>query len=229
VKLDAPFYAQTMDFSCGPACVVMALGYFNLASPLDRDLEVEIWRETNAVETGGCGRYGAAAPLALRGLRPHIICSAAGLGLMDSVHERVAGIDPGTLEFFHVMQQRLCARNGVTEEQRQPALADIRVALSAERLVLALVSTALFPEEEDELPHWVLVTGMRDNELLVHNPLDGAEKAHRPVAAQALLASAARFREQSLLSVDSREWSGGEPVVEPPLPEDFLDYSYEPA
>ena len=229
MKLETPFYAQTMDFSCGSACVVMALGHFNLASPLDRDLEVEIWRETNAVEVGGCGRYGVAAPLALRGLRPHIVCSANGLGLMDRVHERVSGIDPGALKFFHVMQQRLCARNGVTEEQRQPTLADIRAALAAERLVLALVSTALFPEEEDEISHWVLVTGMRDNKLLVHNPLDGPEKAHRPVVAQALLASAAKLGEQSLVTIGSREWSGGEPVVEPALPEEFLDYSYEPA
>ena len=70
---------------------------------------------------------------------------------------------------------------------------------------------------------------MRDNKLLVHNPLDGPEKAHRPVVAQALLASAAKLGEQSLVTIGSREWSGGEPVVEPALPEEFLDYSYEPA
>nr|AIF02481.1 GCN5-related N-acetyltransferase [uncultured marine group II/III euryarchaeote KM3_157_C11] len=218
-----------MEFSCGSACALMALGHFNLAGPLDRDLEVEVWRETNAIEIGGCGRYGVAAPLALRGLRPHIISSADGLGLMERVHERITGIDPGTLEFFHVMQQRLCARNGVTEERRQPALADIRAALASERLVLALVSTALFPEESDEIPHWVLVTGLRGSELLVHNPLDPPERAHRPVAAKALLASATQFGEQALVSVGSREWPDGDAVAELPLPDGFLEYHYEPA
>ena len=229
MKLEAPFYAQTMEFSCGSACALMALGHFGMAGPLDRDLEVEVWRETQAVEIGGCGRYGVAAPLALRGLRPHIISTANGLGLMERVHERVAGVDPGTLEFFHVMQQRLCARNGVTEEQRGPVLADVRDALGAERLVLALVSTALFPEEQDEIPHWVLVAGARGGELLVHNPLDAPEQAHRPVAAKAMLASAAQFGEQALVTVGSREWPDGEPVAEPSLPGGFLEYRYEPA
>ena len=229
MQLDAPFYAQTMEFSCGAACALMALGHFNLAGPLDRDLEVEVWRETNAVEIGGCGRYGVAAPLALRGLRPHIISSADGQGLMERIHERVAGVDPGPLEFFHVMQQRLCARNGVTEERRQPALGDIRAALTAERLVLALVSTALFPEEEDEISHWILVTGLRGSDLLVHNPLDPPERAHRPVAASALLASALQFGEQALVSVGSRAWPDGDAVAEPALPGDFLDYNYQPA
>ena len=227
MKLEAPFYAQTMEFSCGSACALMALGHYGMAGPLDRDLEVEVWRETQAVEIGGCGRYGVAAPLALRGLRPHIISSADGLGLMERVHERVTGIDPGTLEFFHVMQQRLCARNGVTEEQRGPVLADVHDALGAERLVLALVSTNLFPEEEEDIPHWVLVTGARDSKLLVHNPLDGPEKAHRPVVAQALLASGAKFGEQSLVTVGSREWPDGKSVATSPMPEGFLDYSYE--
>ena len=229
MKLEAPFYAQTMEFSCGSACALMALGHFNLADPLDRDLEVEVWRETNAIEIGGCGRYGVAAPLALRGLRPHIISSADGQGLMERIHERVAGVDPGTLEFFHVMQQRLCARNDVTEERRQPALGDIRAALAAERLALALVSTALFPEERDEIPHWVMVTGMRGSELLVHNPLDPPERAHRPVAAAALLASAAQFGEQVLVTVGSRRWPSGDAVAEPSLPDGFLEYRYEPA
>ena len=93
MKLEAPFYAQTMEFSCGSACALMALGHFGMAGPLDRDLEVEVWRETQAVEIGGCGRYGVAAPLALRGLRPHIISSADGQGLMERIHERVAGVE----------------------------------------------------------------------------------------------------------------------------------------
>ena len=98
-----------------------------------------------------------------------------------------------------------------------------------QRLALALVSTALFPEERDEIPHWVMVTGVRGSELLVHNPLDPPERAHRPVAAAALLASAAQFGEQALVSVGSRAWPDGEPVVEPALPRDFLDYNYQPA
>ena len=73
MRLDVPLFTQTSDFSCGSACVGMALKYFNFVSELNRDLEYELWRETNAVEMKGAGRYGVCAPLSVRGLYPHII------------------------------------------------------------------------------------------------------------------------------------------------------------
>ena len=48
MNLDVPLYTQSSDFSCGSACVAMILKYYNFVSNLDRDLEIELWRETNA-------------------------------------------------------------------------------------------------------------------------------------------------------------------------------------
>ena len=72
------------------------------------------------------------------------------------------------------------------------------------------------------------MTGLRGSDLLVHNPLDPPERAHRPVAASALLASAAQFGEQALVTVGSRRWPDGDAVTEPSLPDGFLEYRYEP-
>ena len=83
MNLDVPLYTQSSDFSCGSACVAMILKYYNFVSNLDRDLEIELWRETNAVEMKGAGRYGVCAPLSVRGLYPHIITDNPGLGLIE--------------------------------------------------------------------------------------------------------------------------------------------------
>ncbi len=111
MNLDVPLYAQTSDFSCGSACVAMILKYYNFVSNLDRDLEYELWRETNAVEMKGAGRYGVCAPLSVRGLYPHIITDNPGLGLIERAKTYIKsnGGSEHYLEFFHDMQKRACA------------------------------------------------------------------------------------------------------------------------
>ena len=160
MNLDVPLYAQTSDFSCGSACVAMILKYYNFVSNLDRDLEYELWRETNAVEMKGAGRYGVCAPLSVRGLYPHIITDNPGLGLIERAKTYIKsnGGSEHYLEFFHDMQKRACALNGTTQEVRKPELKDIRDALNADRVMMALVSTIIFEEEDEDIPHWIVIT-----------------------------------------------------------------------
>ena len=160
MNLEVPLYTQSMDFSCGSACVAMALKYFNFVSNMDRDLEVELWRETNAVEMKGAGRYGVCAPLSVRGLHPHIITDNPDLGLIERAKTYVKsnGGNENYLIFFHDMQKRVCALNGTTQEIRKPTLEDIREAIQADRICIALVSTIIFEEEDEDIPHWIVIT-----------------------------------------------------------------------
>ena len=226
VNLDIPLYTQSMDFSCGSACVAMALKYFNFVSKMDRDLEVELWRETNAVEMKGAGRYGVCAPLAVRGLYPHIITDTAGLGLIERAKTYIKDGkgSENYLEFFHDMQKRVCAMNGTTQEIRKPTLQDIREALQADRVLIALVSTIIFEEEDENIPHWIVITG-EDNEILtVNNPIDEDQsKAHRPIYFDDLYTNADRYKEITLISVGKKAF-GKELVPEPELPTKYLEY-----
>ena len=174
MNLDVPLYTQSSDFSCGSACVAMILKYYNFVSNLDRDLEIELWRETNAVEMKGAGRYGVCAPLSVRGLYPHIITDNPGLGLIERAKTYIKsnGGSEHYLEFFHDMQKRVCALNGTTQEIRKPELKDIRDALNADRVMMALVSTIIFEEEDEDIPHWIVITGEDNGILTVNNPID---------------------------------------------------------
>jgi hypothetical protein len=48
--LEVPFYRQRFEFTCGAACLMMAMKYFDPSLKLTKDLEIDIWREANLVE-----------------------------------------------------------------------------------------------------------------------------------------------------------------------------------
>ena len=222
--LPVPYYRQTMDFSCGPAAVLMALGHFGCVEHLDRDLEVDIFRETTAVEVGGADRFGLSVPLARHGLYPHIISDARGLGFLG-VRLRDLDIDHRAVRFFHRMQRRRAARLGVTAERRRPRVGDLRAALERGELPLVLVSTWLFGDADD-IPHWVVVTAVTDDTVRLHNPLDPPRRAHRCVAVQRLFETRRPYNERTVVLVGQEPHAGREPVAEPAAPKAYLDYDY---
>src|SRR3982750_740356 len=64
-----PYYNQSLDFTCGPASLMMAMTALDKSQPIDRAHELQLWREANTVFMGqghpGSSPYG----LALAGWR----------------------------------------------------------------------------------------------------------------------------------------------------------------
>lgn len=225
MRLEVPHYTQTTDFSCGPACAAMALKYFNFVSEINRDLEIELWRETSAVEMYGAGRYGVSAPLTVRGLNVHIITDNPGLGLIERAKKYVKSLKGSIsyLEFFYDMQKRTCSLNGATQEIKKPTLQDIREALQSDRVLFALVSTIIFEEEDEDIPHWIVITGEENGILTVNNPIDNDEsKSHRPIYFEDLYTNVEPYQETTLISVGTKSLNK-EPVPEPELPTKYLE------
>ena len=122
------------------------------------------------------------------------------------------------------MQKRVCALNGTTQEIRKPELKDIRDALNADRVMMALVSTIIFEEEDEDIPHWIVITGEDNGILTVNNPIDEDQsKAHRPIYFEDLYTNAAKYQEITLISVGTKAISK-ELVPEPPLSDKYLEY-----
>src|SRR5471032_740212 len=71
--LSAPFYGQTLDFTCGPCALLMAMAALDSSTLLDRAEEIRIWREATTVFMaaghGGCGLHGLALAAERRGFR----------------------------------------------------------------------------------------------------------------------------------------------------------------
>ena len=160
----APAYErQKTEFTCGPACALLALGRGGTAPPRGLDAEMEIWRE--ATYTVGVGHFGLAGAIARRGARVHVITSSPGPVVGVSRAHMATGHVREAIHRKHVDQARAL---GVTWEFREPAPQDLVRALAAGRRVVVLVDLASLNGET--MPHWVLAWGAVGDHVLVHDP-----------------------------------------------------------
>jgi len=58
-----PYYAQSAEFTCGPACVLMVFKFFKPPLKLNRSLEFEVWRQCNMIGAKGSDPCGLSVPL----------------------------------------------------------------------------------------------------------------------------------------------------------------------
>ena len=89
---------------------------------------------------------------------------------------------------------------------------------------MALVSTIIFEEEDEDIPHWILITGEDNGILTVNNPIDDdSAKAHRPIYFEDLYTNVEMYQETTLISVGTKSISK-DLVPEPPLSDKYLEY-----
>lgn len=177
VRLRVPYYAQTEEFTCGPACVVMVLGANRHAKKLDKLLEFELWRETNMIGIGGADPFGMAIPLLKRGLGVTIVTERADRTFPKArFRRRVKDPEDRKLIEWAVVEQRARARKlGARVQVRRPELRDISDALASGRVPVALVHMGLV--HDYDVPHWVVVTGMDPRHAWIHDPYPPKGKA----------------------------------------------------
>jgi len=174
----APYYAQTLDFTCGPAAVMMAMRALDPALKLDRRLELRLWREATTIFMtsghGGCGPYGLALAAARRGHAVELLVRASGVAFFDSVRSE---------EKKRVMR---LVQEDMAEELEQlhvpitqgPVnVAGLEARFNAGRVPVVLISSVRIYAER--FPHWVTVTGFDDRFIYVHDPLVDVDEGER--------------------------------------------------
>ncbi|MGB5306370.1 MAG: peptidase C39 family protein, partial [Gammaproteobacteria bacterium] len=84
-----PYYQQTLDFTCGPAALLMAMHTLQEKIPLERSQELKLWRESTSIFMtsghGGCGPYGLALAAYKRGFDIEVFIKDEGTMFVDSV------------------------------------------------------------------------------------------------------------------------------------------------
>jgi len=73
MKFNVPYYEQTSEFTCGPACILMVMKHFDPRIELTRQLEFEVWRHCNMIGTKGADPFGLAVPLIDAGFEVQLI------------------------------------------------------------------------------------------------------------------------------------------------------------
>jgi ribosomal protein S18 acetylase RimI-like enzyme len=166
-----PHYVQTLDFTCGPAALMMAMGALCPQIPLDQTLEIRLWREATTVFMaaghGGCGPYGLALAAHRRGFAATIYVPDKGPMFVDSVrasnkNEVIARIEAEMLAELAKTPVRL---------RREPVSAELlRQHLGCGEVPIVLIS--LYRLHGHRGPHWVTVTGFDGHVFRVHDPIE---------------------------------------------------------
>ncbi len=170
LHLRVPFHKQTSQFTCGPASLLMAMKFFQPALRLTKGLELDIWRESNLVESYGTSKEGLAVAAARRGFSAFTMGISRKHSFIDEISHEIPSLDRGVLELLYGDIRSKFHAMGLSNVNRPIKLQTLKALLTKSHIPLFLTSTSLFGGKED-LPHWVVLTGYSGDATYVNNPL----------------------------------------------------------
>lgn len=174
-----PYYEQTLDFTCGPAAIMMAMRAHDPAFTMDRRLELRIWREATTVfmtsGPGGCGPYGLALAALHRGFRVEVIINDTRMPLLDTVRseekrEVMRLVQEDMLDELHA--------HGVPVHSGTLSVDALQARFDGGAIPVVLISSwAIYGEK---FPHWVVVTGFDEHFVYANDPFVDYENGETP-------------------------------------------------
>ncbi len=164
-----PFYEQTLDFTCGPSSLMMAMQALRPNLVLDRTLELRIWREATTIFMtsghGGCGPFGLALAARRRGFAVEVFINDPGVPLVDSVRSPEK---KEVMRLVHEDMQDEVRRLGIPVRYETLGLDHLAERFDAGAVPIVLISSYRIYKEK--FPHWVVVTGFDVHFVYVHDP-----------------------------------------------------------
>jgi hypothetical protein len=176
--LQVPFYRQASQFTCGPASLMMAMKFFQPSIHLNRGLELDIWRESNLVESYGTSKEGLAVAAVKRGFSAYTMGVSRRHSFVDEIADKIPNVDKEVLELLYNDTKMKFRNMGLENVNRTIVLPMLKTILKRSHIPILLTSTSLFGEKE-ALPHWVALTGYSEDAWYVNNPL--AKSPNTPV------------------------------------------------
>jgi len=168
--LSAPFYAQTLDFTCGPCALLMAMAALDPRTVLDRAAEIRLWREATTVFMaaghGGCGPFGLALAALRRGFSATVYAPADRVMFIDSVR------DPHKKDVIALVDADCRAELSTTSARL------VNTPITPRHLVdhlrrgdVPVVLISLWRLHGERGPHWVVVTGFDGHVFRILDPI----------------------------------------------------------
>lgn len=170
LKAAPPYIHQTTEFTCGPACMMMALAWADRTrKPAPAALEFQLWREATSIFAnsgpGGCDPYGVAVTLKRRGLLPQVHVSRPGPYFLDAVKsaDRRRVMEVTQRDFQH-QAEALAIPTHLTPVNESVLMH----AFDAGNVAIVLVSGYhMVPRGK---PHWIFAFGRDGRRVLMHDP-----------------------------------------------------------
>ncbi|EJM47867.1 ribosomal protein S18-alanine N-acetyltransferase [Pseudomonas sp. GM48] len=166
-EFQVPYYQQTTEFTCGPACLLMAMRALQPDRLIERRDELQIWREATTVFMtsghGGCSPQGLALAAWRRGFRVRLQVSIAGPLFLDGVR------DEHKKEVIRLVHEEFCTELQHSDvEHVSSNQLDLALTLKAGGQPLVLISS--YRLTRSKAPHWVIVTDYDEDFVYLHDP-----------------------------------------------------------
>lgn len=168
-KSPVPFYAQTLEFTCGPACLMMAMKALSPKMKLNRTLELRLWREATSIFMtsghGGCSPYGLALSARQRGYQVTLYVRKDPEMFVDSVRsdEKRDVIRLVQKDFIQEI-----GRSDIQVRERAITIQEMEKRFRAGAIPVVLVSS--YRLTGDKSPHWVVITGFDEHFIYINEP-----------------------------------------------------------
>jgi ribosomal protein S18 acetylase RimI-like enzyme len=162
-------YSQTTDFTCGPACLMMAMQSYQPELSLDRRLEFQLWREATTIFMtsghGGCSPQGLALAAYRRGLDTTLVTNSDEIPFINGVRsdDKKAVIECVHQDFIQQIDD-----SGISQLQATVDCHLLRDYLDKGALALVLISS--YRLNQSKSPHWVLLVSISDTFVYFHDP-----------------------------------------------------------
>jgi hypothetical protein len=164
-----PHYRQTLEFTCGPAALMMAMKALDKRLRLDRRLELRLWRESTMIFMtsghGGCGPHGLALAAWRRGFDVELFVNDEGPPFLDTVR------DPDKKEVIRLVHEDFrdeIRRSGVKVHLHPLSADELSSRIAAGAIALVLISQ--YRIYGDKEPHWIIVSGCDQRFIYAHDP-----------------------------------------------------------
>jgi hypothetical protein len=171
--LKIPYYAQTAEFTCGPACVLMVSKFLAPGFRMNRSQEFEIWRQCNMIGVRGADPFGLSVPLLDAGHEVRLVTRERRMIATELWKSRLRDYrftqEDGRLALFAVDENRRRAlARGLVVAYRKVSVETVARALDEGFIPIALVSMAVV--HQYDIPHWVVVTAMEADRVTFNDP-----------------------------------------------------------
>jgi ribosomal protein S18 acetylase RimI-like enzyme len=164
-----PHYRQTLEFTCGPAALMMAMKALDKRLRLDRRLELRLWRESTMIFMtsghGGCGPHGLALAAWRRGFDVELFLNDEGPPFLDTVR------DPDKKAVIRLVHEDFLdelKRSDVKVYLHPLSVDELSDRIAAGAIALVLISQ--YRIYGDKEPHWIIVSGCDQRFIYAHDP-----------------------------------------------------------
>jgi predicted double-glycine peptidase len=159
--LDVPYFQQTRPATCGPACLMMVMKYWDPLLEFSRRFEFQLWKKSFSLFLfGGTFQYGLAIAVVKLGFKLEIYQKAP---FSDS-YPRF----PQAVSLIENIASYKARRLHIPIRYNQENLTVISDALR--QSIPPIVFVNLYPLLGENVFHWIVVTGLDEQNVYVNDP-----------------------------------------------------------